>query len=147
MAEYPARKQKNQVSVVSMQPSSFQEERVTNSVKCCRSRQMRTDRLIQEVTGDLDESRFWWSGVGGGGQTPTRGSLREKRKPGIIDGEYSYLLFFNQLTVKGSREVVARGKNGVMRGFLFVCFLVRGQQFFFFFGIYTDKNDLVEGNF
>lgn len=55
-----------------------------------------------------------------GGQTPTRESLREKRKQGIIDREYSYLLFFNQLTVKGSREVVARGENGVMRGFSFV---------------------------
>lgn len=41
--------------------------------------------------------------------------------------------------------MIARGKNGVMRGFLF--FNERIAIFFFFFGIYTDKNDSVEGNF
>lgn len=53
-----------------------------------------------------------------GGKLPTRGGLRERRKQEIRDKEERHLLFFNEFTVKVSREVVAGGK---MKCFLF-CF-------------------------
>lgn len=43
----------------------------------------------------------------------TGGSLREKKKQGIRDGDYRHPVFFNEFTVKGCR--VAKGENGVMR--------------------------------
>lgn len=46
-----------------------------------------------------------------GDKLPTRGGLRERRKQGIRDKEERHLLFFNEFTVKGSREVVPGGKT------------------------------------
>ena len=53
-----------------------------------------------------------------GDKLPTRGGLRERRKQGIRDKEERHLLFFNEFTVKGSREVVPGGKMKLFFFFL-----------------------------
>lgn len=61
--------------------------------------------MIYKVTGDLGQSRFWWSGVGGEGQTLTGGSLRERGNRELEIGNTDIFCFCNEFTVKGSREV------------------------------------------
>lgn len=96
---------------------------------------MRTDGSIQEALGTWIRADFRGAVLAEGGKLPTRGGLRERRKQEIRDKEERHLLFFNEFTVKGSREVVAGGKMKC-----FVLFLMRERNFFFF----TDKNDLVK---
>ena len=94
---------------------------------------MRTDCSFQEALGTWIRADFGGGVLAEGDKLPTRGGLRERRKQGIRDKEERHLLFFNEFTVKGSREVVPGGKT----------------KFFFFFKwenrifFNTDKSDLV----
>lgn len=86
---------------------------------------MRTDRSIQEALGTWIRADFGGAVLAEGGKLPTREGLRERRKQEIRDKEERHLLFFNEFTVKGSREVVAGGKMKC-----FVLFLMSERNIF-----------------